>query len=343
MIKLKEINEIINGELIGDGETVISDISSINKAKKGEITFLINKNYEKYLDECQASAIIVDSSLASDKLKNRNIILTKNPALSYIKVANIFNIVKKKETGISHLASISKSARIATTASISPFVFIGDDAVVGERVTLFPFVHIGDGTIIGDDSIVYPNVTIYDRTEIGKRVIIHGGTVIGSDGFGYIWDGEKHQKIPQLGTVLIEDDVEIGANVTIDRATLETTVIKKGTKIDNLVQIAHNVSIGENSIIVAQVGIAGSSTIGKNVILAGQVGVRDHVTIGDNTRAGGQTGITKDVKAGSIVSGTPHMPHKDWIKLQIYLKKLPELFERIKEIENKIITEGNND
>jgi len=174
-------------------------------------------------------------------------------------------------------------------------------------------------------------------------VIVHSGTVIGSDGFAYTWDGSKHVKIPQLGSVEIEDEVEIGSNVTIDRASLEKTIIKKGVKIDNLVQIAHNVTIGENSIIVAQVGIAGSATIGKNVVLAGQAGVRDHVIVGDNVQAGGQTGITKDVPANSLIMGTPHLPFKEWAKLQGYFKMLPQLFAKMKQVEKKLNLEGEDD
>ncbi|MCX8109976.1 MAG: UDP-3-O-(3-hydroxymyristoyl)glucosamine N-acyltransferase [Syntrophorhabdaceae bacterium] len=342
MISLREICEIIDGELIGDGSIIISGISGIEEAKKGDITFLVQAGYERYIDTCQASAIIVSSAYA-DRFKDKNLIVVQNPQLAYIKVAGLFDLNKNKEPGISPLAIISKDAEIAPDAAISPFVYIGQGVKIGRGVWIHPFVYIGDGASIGEDTIIYPGVTIYNRTEIGKRVIIHGGSIIGADGFGYMWDGEGHRKIPQLGKVVIEDDVEIGANVTIDRASLDKTVIKKGTKIDNLVQIAHNVTIGENSIIVAQVGIAGSSKIGRNVVLAGQVGVRDHVVIGDNVRAGGQTGITKDVKAGSSVSGTPHMPHKEWLKLQAQLKRLPELFERMKKIEERLFSGEEND
>jgi len=343
VISLNDIARTIDGELRGDGSVLISGISGIEEAKKGQITFLTQAGYEKYLDTCQASAIIVNNSTFADRFRGKNFIIVQNPTLAYIKVAGLFDTGKKIEPGISPLAFVSEDAEIAPDVSVSPFVHIGKGAKIKSKVSIYSFVHIGDGVSIGEDTIIYPGVTIYDRTEIGRRVIIHAGSVIGSDGFGYLWDGERHLKIPQLGTVMIEDDVEIGANVTIDRASLDKTVIKKGTKIDNLVQIAHNVTIGENSIIVAQVGIAGSSRLGKNVILAGQVGVRDHVLIGDNVRAGGQTGITKDVKPGSSISGTPHMPHKDWLKLQIYLKRLPELFEKIKDLENKISSGADND
>jgi len=343
VISLKDIAKEIDGELKGDGSILIRGISGIEEAKEGEITFLIQAGYERYLENSHASAFIVNNSTFAERFRDRNFIIVKNPKTAYVKAARLFDTSKEIEPGISPLAFISEGADIAQSASISPFVYIGSNVKIENNVYIYPFVYIGDGTHIGSDTIIYPGVTIYDKTDIGKRVIIHSGTVIGSDGFGYTWDGERHVKIPQLGNVVIEDDVEIGANVTIDRASLDKTIIKMGTKIDNLVQIAHNVSIGENSIIVAQVGIAGSSRLGKNVVLAGQVGVRDHVVIGDNVRAGGQTGITKDVKAGLSISGTPHMLHKDWLKLNIYLKRLPELFEKVRALENKINSGADND
>ena len=336
MISLKEIALLINGRLIGSEDILIFGISGIESAKKGDITFLMDKSYEKYLERCEASGIIVGKDVALEKLRKKNFIVVENPGNAYIKIAELFKKQKIYEPGISSFAFVSESSEISKEASILPFAFIGKGVKIGRGTIIHPFVYLGDNVSIGEDTIIYPGVTVYDNVSIGNRVIIHAGTIIGSDGFGYMWDGTCHKKIPQLGTVVIEDEVEIGANVTIDRASLNKTVIKKGTKIDNLVQIAHNVTIGENSIIVAQVGIAGSSKIGKNVILAGQVGVKDHVVIGDNVRAGGQTGITKDVKSGSIVSGTPHMAHKEWLKQQVLLRKLPELFERIKILEEKL-------
>jgi UDP-3-O-[3-hydroxymyristoyl] glucosamine N-acyltransferase len=268
----------------------------------------------------------------------------KNPSLAYAVIADLFNTRGRKGTGeVSKLAFIAKGAKIAKGASIAPYVHIEDGVVIGRDVTIYPFVYIGENVTIGTKSQIFPNVTIYDGVIIGKKVTVHSGSVIGSDGFGYVWDGNKHMKIPQLGTVEIEDEVEIGANVTIDRASLGKTTIKKGVKIDNLVQIAHNVSIGENSIIVAQVGIAGSATVGKNVVLAGQAGVRDHVTVGDNVKAGGQTGITKDVPENSLIMGTPHLSFKEWAKLQGYFKMLPQLFAKMKQVEKKLHLEAGND
>ncbi len=197
--------------------------------------------------------------------------------------------------------------------------------------------------MVGEGTILYPNVTVYDGTVIGKRVRVHSGAVLGSDGFGYVWDGERHRKIPQLGMLEIEDDVEIGANTCIDRASLHKTVIKKGAKIDNLVQIAHNVTIGENASWSLKWALPEAHSVGKNVILAGKVGVADHVAIGDNVRAAGGTGITKSVKSNSRIGGNPHMAQRDWLRMQSHLKRLPDLFERMRKIEEKLFPEADHD
>ena len=343
MIRLEEIAERIQGKLVGNGLAVISGIRSIEEAKEGDITFLIQKNFKKHLKDCKASAIIVGEDMSADELAGKNGIISNNPALAYVKVAAMFQPSISRAKGSSPAAFVAETADVAPDATIYPHAYIGEKAVIGKNAIIYPFVHIGNDVIVGEETVIYPHVVVYDRTVIGQRVIVHGGAVLGSDGFGYVWDGARHVKIPQIGIVEIEDDVEIGANVTIDRASLGKTVIKRGAKIDNLVQIAHNVSIGENSIIISQVGIAGSVTVGKNVILAGQVGVRDHVAIGDNVKAAGGTGITKDVPANSLISGNPHMPHRDWLKLQSYIKNLPKLYDRVKKTEKKLQTEADSD
>lgn len=313
------------------------------EAQEGDITFLSQKGYVKYLKDTKASAVIVGNDFNTDDCGDKNLIIAKNPGLAYAKAAQMFHRGYPKGKGVSPLAHVSQDAEISKTASVYPYVYIGEGSKIGDKVVLYPFVHVGEHVVIEEDTILYPHVTVYDDVKIGKRVIVHSGAVLGSDGFGYVWDGSRHVKIPQLGTVEIGDDVEIGANTTIDRASLGKTVIKRGSKIDNLVQIAHNVSIGENSVIVSLVGIAGSTSVGDNVILAGQVGVKDHVHIGNNVRAAGGTGITKDVPDNSIISGTPHMPHREWLKLQGYLKNLPKMYERIKKIEKRLNVEAKDD
>ena len=343
MIRLDDLAAKVKGRLVGNGNTPISGVKGIQEAREGDITFLTHAGFRKYLKDCKASAVIVGEDIGADDAPDKNLIIVKNPSLAYATIADLFAGPSRKPRGISDLAFVAKGARVSEDASIAPYAHIEDGAVVDKEVTVYPFVYVGENVTVGAGTTLYPNVTIYDGVTIGKGVTIHGGAVIGSDGFGYTWDGNKHVKIPQLGTVEIEDDVEIGANVTIDRASLGKTVIRAGVKIDNLVQIAHNVSVGENSIIVAQVGIAGSATIGRNVVLAGQAGVRDHVTVGNNVQAGGQTGITKDVPENMLIMGTPHLPFKEWAKLQGYFKLLPQLFVRMKAVEKELRMEADDD
>ncbi len=226
--------------------------------------------------------------------------------------------------------------KLGDEISIHPRVYVGDGAVLGDRVRLHGGVYIGAGALIGDDTVLYPNVTVLDRCIIGSRVIIHSGTVVGSDGFGFAQNGDCHFKIPQVGIVQIDDDVEIGANCTVDRATMGKTWIQRGVKIDNLVQVAHNVVVGENSVIIAQVGISGSTKVGKNVILAGQVGITGHLEIGDNVRVGAQSGVAKSIPAGQSVSGSPAIAHRDFLKNCQIISRLPELRKRIMSLEQRL-------
>jgi UDP-3-O-[3-hydroxymyristoyl] glucosamine N-acyltransferase len=343
MKRLQEIADKLHGRVVGNGDIMISNVASIQEAEHGDITFLARDSLAKRLGDCKASAVIVGKELATETQGTQNIIqnmvIVDNPALAYAEVTEMFDTPKHKEPGTSQLAWVAEDAQVSSEAAIMPFVHVGRGSIIERGVTIYPFTYIGENVRIGEETLVYSHVSLYNGVTIGKRVIIHAGSVLGSDGFGYTWDGTKHKKIAQLGSLVVEDDVEIGANTTIDRGSLGKTFIGTGVKVDNLVQIAHNVSIGENSIIVSQVGIAGSSTLGRNVILAGQVGVRDHVTIGDNVKAGGGTGITKDVEANANIMGVPHMPHREWLRLQHYLKRLPDLFHRIEAMEKKIAGE----
>jgi UDP-3-O-[3-hydroxymyristoyl] glucosamine N-acyltransferase len=343
MITLRDIAAAVKGDLIGDGDIPIHGFAGIQGAQEGQITFLSHASYLRYVPQCRASALIIGKKTSPDDVRGMNVIIVDNPDLAYIEVVGMFREDEPRPAGIDPRALVSPEAEVAASASVGPFACIEKRARIGERVTIYPFCYIGPGVAIGEGSVIYPHVTIYRDTTIGRNVIIHAGTVIASDGFSYTWDGARHAKIPQVGSVIIEDDVEIGANTAVDRASIDATVIGRGTKIDNLVQVAHNVRIGQNSIIVSQVGIAGSAHIGNNVVLAGQTGVKDHVTVGDQVMAGGRTGITKDVPAGSLIWGTPHMPHKEFMRLQMYIKKLPALFEKIKDMEKKLSPEENDD
>ncbi len=330
-IKTGEIARYLNGELKGDPFKEIRGVSSIEMASPDEITFLRGERLPDGIN-VRAGAILVRNF--TDDLDICQIKVS-NPDYGFAKLLELFYVRPFKPHGISGMAYISPSSEIGKDVSIHAFSFISDGVKIKDKTVIFPHVFVGENTTIGEDCVIYPGVIIREGVSIGNRVIIHSGTVIGSDGFGYVFHEGMHQKIPQVGGVIIEDDVEIGANVTVDRATLGNTIIGKGTKIDNLVQIAHNVTIGPMSIIVAQVGIAGSSRIGSGVILAGQVGVKDHVNIDDGVVVGAKSGIMEDLKRGTYF-GIPALNHREWFKLFALYKRLPELFQRIKEIERRM-------
>jgi len=341
-VKVKEIAVLLNGEVIGPpqaDEIEINGVSGINEAREGDITFLSTGSYKKHLSECRASCVMVKEPITDLHVTQLKV---SNPHLAFAKLLELFYLKPQEPTGVSKDAIVSDNATIGQDVSIFPFSYISDGASVGDRTIIYPYVFVGENTTIGKECTIYPNVVLRENVTIGNKVIIHSGSVIGSDGFGYIFDEGKHYKIPQVGGVVIEDNVEIGSNVSVDRATTGNTIIGKGTKIDNLVQIAHNVKIGENSIIVAQVGIGGSTEIGNFVYLAGQVGVSDHVKIDSETMIGAQSGIMGHVTKG-VYSGTPAIPHRDWLKAQAIFAKLPELYKKIKELEEKIRKlEGGN-
>lgn len=329
-MKLHELSEVIGGKVLGNANTEIKGAAGISEAKEGDITFLADKRNLDYVFSTDASAIIVREEI---KGLLKSMLLVDNPALAFARVLEILYKKPYKALGVSERAIIEKDVSIGKDITIHPFVYIGSKAVIEDRVSIFPNVYIGEGVNIGEDSIIYPNVTIRENVKVGKRVIVHPGAVIGADGFGYVRDRGKHYKIPQVGSVMIEDDVEIGANVTIDRATTGNTIIGAGTKIDNLVQIGHNVKIGRNCIIVAQVGIGGSSEIGDETILGGQAGIRDHVKLGKGVMAGARAGITHDVPDSQVVSGYPAIPHKEWLRAQGIYSKLPEYIRRLQRLE----------
>jgi UDP-3-O-[3-hydroxymyristoyl] glucosamine N-acyltransferase len=331
-IPLEKIAREVGGRLVGDGKVGITGIDSLDSAGPGAISFFADQRYKKSLPETGASAIIVREE--TDLFKGPQVVVT-NPELAYAKVAGLFAKPMPRFDGISDLASIQESSRVGKNVSIYPNVYVGEEAVIGDDVILFPGVFIGNRVKIGQGTVIYPNVTILEDCSIGQDVIIHAGTVIGSDGFGFVRDGSTAVKIPQIGIVQIDDNVEIGANNCIDRSALGKTWIKSGVKTDNLVQIAHNVVIGEGTLIVAQAGISGSVHIGRQVILGGQVGISDHVEIGDRVMIGSQSGIAKSIPSGEIVSGTPGMPHRLWLKTSGLIARLPKFYERLRRLEKK--------
>ncbi len=332
-LTVREIAELVRGEVVGDGDVIIRGVAPFDQAGPDEITFAASPAYSKRLDETTAAAVIVSEKvLESEKV----LVRVQNPSLALVEVSAFLHPVCRPVVGISQDAYVGQNFRCGMDVSIYPGVFIGDDVTLGNRVTVHAGVVIDDRVVVGDDVILCPNVSVLDRCEIGNRVMIHAGSVIGSDGFGFASDERGYHKIPQTGIVCIDDDVEIGACNAIDRATFGRTWIKRGVKTDNLVHIAHNVVVGEDTVLVAQVGVSGSVTIGDRTILAGQVGISQHVTIGDRVTIGPQSGVAKSVPDDQIVSGTPEMPHRHWLKVSNLIPKLPEMRKKISELEKRI-------
>jgi UDP-3-O-[3-hydroxymyristoyl] glucosamine N-acyltransferase len=331
---LVELARLVGGEVIGDASVEITGVAGIKEAHEGDITFLANPKYESYLATTQASAVIAAGNGGSPK----PVIKVANPYLAFLKVMSLFTgeTPGQRQLGVHPTATIAASASIGADVSIGAYCFVGENVRIGDRTTILPLVCLCDDAMVGADCLVYPHVTIRERCEIGDRVILHAGAVIGADGFGYAKDGEANRKIPQIGIVKIEDDVEIGANTTIDRATTEVTLIRRGAKIDNLVQIAHNVVVGEHSILAAQVGVSGSTQIGKNVTVAGQAGLVGHIRIGDNAMIGAQGGVTKSVPADTKVSGYPAREHSCARKIYALWARLPELFREVKNLAKRV-------
>ena len=336
---LAELAEHVGGKVVGDGRVVIRRVAPIDQAGEGEIAFLTNPRYLRFLSACRASAVIVGPGVGQGEApgEGKGYLETSDPYLAFAKVAQLFQVSPQFSRTVSVFAQIEPSATLGEQVTVFPQVYISGGVKVGQRAVLYPGVFLGEGSEVGDDCVLHPNVVVREGCLIGHRVTLHAGVVIGSDGFGYAGQADGRAKIPQSGIVIVEDDVEIGANTTVDRATLGRTVIGRGTKIDNLVQIAHNVSIGENSLIAAQAGIAGSTRVGNNVTLAGQVGVVNHIEIGDGATIGPQSGVAKRVPPGAVLSsGMPAAPHREWLKVMTLLPQLPKLWRAVRNLEKKL-------
>jgi len=330
---LKELAERISGKIIGDETLCIKGINSLQEARENEISFFTDNRYRNELTNTRAGALITSQVIEAFQ---GSLIIASNPNLAYAKVTALFVTPPANFPGISDKAFIHETSEIGEDVSIHPMAYIGREVVIENGVNIFAGVFIGDNVRIGNNTIIYPNVSILHGCVIGHDVIIHAGTVIGSDGFGFVRDGEEHLKIPQIGIVQIDDHVEIGANNCIDRAAFGKTWIKRGVKTDNLVQIGHNVVIGENTIVVSQAGISGSVKIGQEVLIGGQVGLMDHISIGDRSMIGAGSGLYKSIEPGEIVSGIPAMPHRQWLKTLNVIQQLPRMLDRIRKLEKKI-------
>jgi len=333
-ISLRELADIVGGEVVGDGSVAISGVAGIKEAREGAITFLADPRYEKFLETTGASAVIVPPGTADQV---RPVIVSPDPYISFVKAVKHFMPERDDHlTGTHPTAVVDAGASVGEGVCLGAHVVLEAGASVGDGTVILAGTYVGKRTSIGARCLIYPNVTLREDTVLGDGVIVHAGAVLGSDGFGYAREGDVYLKIPQIGNVVVEDDVEIGANVTIDRAATGSTLIKKGTKIDNLVMIAHNVSIGENSIVVAQVGIGGSTEVGRGVNLAGQAGLAGHIKIGDGAVIAGQAGVTKSVEAGKCVSGYPAREHSVARKIYASLQKLPALIKKVADLSERV-------
>ena len=332
-LTVEQIHQLVGGTLHGNGACVLSSLASLNDATPQALAFIANDHAANIPGGIKAGALLVHRHFPDLAIPQ---VVVPNPLLAFAHVAQTFFVRPPVPRGVAAEITRGVGVQIGSDPSIWPFVTLGDRVTIGSRVTLYPGVFIGADSTVGDDTVLYPNVVVREGCSLGARVIIHSGTVIGADGFGYVQHEGRHHKIPQLGGVTIEDDVELGANVTIDRATLGRTVIKQGTKIDNLVQIAHNVTVGEHDIIVAQVGVAGSTTIGHHVMIGGQAGLADHLTIGNQAMIAARAGVNRSVEANQIVSGAPVMPHETWMKAQAVIPRLPELRQLVRDLVQRV-------
>ncbi len=334
-VSAAEIARMVQGELVGDAAALIRGFSGIKEAKAQELTFLGNPKYEPLLKETQAGVVLVPRQTAC---KGKTLIRVDNPSLSFTQVVNHFlkDAPDDRPRGIHPTAVIAPGVKLAPDAAVGAYTIIEDGATIGPGCVLYAQCYVGARTSLGENCLIYPQVVLREGVSLGRRVIVHSGTVIGSDGYGYVAVDGRHVKIPQVGTVVIEDDVEIGANVAIDRARFDKTIIGEGTKIDNLVHIAHNVTIGKHCLIVGQVGISGSTKIGHHVVLAGQVGIVGHLEIGDGAIVAAQSGVSKSIKAGEVVFGSPAHPMKDALRNNAHIQRLDKYVQTIKELKERI-------
>jgi UDP-3-O-[3-hydroxymyristoyl] glucosamine N-acyltransferase len=330
---LNEIAAFLSGSVSGDGGVVIERIRGIDEAGEGDLTFVANPKYRKKMETTGASAILVVPGTAC---VGKNLLIVGDPYVALGQLLALFHPEDEETAGISKNATVEAGADVSPEAVVYPGVHVCRGARVEKQAVLYPGVFIGRDAAVGEASILYPGVTVYRRCRIGRRVVLHAGVVVGSDGFGFALPGRENRKIPQVGYVQIDDDVEIGANTTIDRGALGRTWIQRGVKIDNLVQVAHNVVIGEYSIIVSQVGISGSAQLGKGVVIGGQAGIVGHIRIGDGVMAAARSGVHKDIPPGQIVAGSPHMPHREWLKMEACLPKLPEMREALAALQRRV-------
>lgn len=336
----KQIAQKLKGTVEGDENVAIWKPCRIEEVDEGGITFLANPKYTHYIYERRAAAILIRRDFQLEKPVDATLIRVDNPYLCVAKVLHMFNTASKPKKGRKAGSRVAWSAKVGKGCYIGEYAVISRHAKIGNNVQIYPQVYVGDYCEVGDDTILYPGVKLYREVKVGSNCILHAGVVVGADGFGFAPTGDgSYNKIDQIGNVVIEDDVEIGANTCVDRATMGSTIIRKGVKLDNLCQVAHNVSVGANTVMAAQSGLAGSSKIGDNCIIAGQVGVVGHISIGNRVTIGAQSGVTRNVNDDTVILGTPAMEGSKTKKLYVYQRKLEEMYNRIAELEKKVNAE----
>ena len=333
----KAIAEFLKGEIVGDPEIRIHDVSKIEEGTTGTLTFLANPKYTEYIYSTNASIIIVNRNFIPSKEVKATLIKVDDAYQAIAALLQLYESLKPKKTGIHHQSWMEKSVQTGDDLYVGAYAYIDENCILGNNVKIYPHVFVGDGVEIGDNTIIYPGAKIYHGCKIGKNCIIHAGAVIGSDGFGFAPESADYLKIPQVGNVILKDNVEVGSNTTIDRATMGSTIIEKGVKLDNLIMIAHNVTVGENTVMAAQTGIAGSTKIGQECMFGGQVGIIGHLVIADKVKIAAQSGIAASIRNENIiVQGSPAYQVIDYQRSYVYFKKLPSLVTRLEELEKKL-------
>jgi UDP-3-O-[3-hydroxymyristoyl] glucosamine N-acyltransferase len=332
----RQIAQVINGEIIGNENVTVNSFSKIEEGKPGSISFLANPKYTHYIYNTKASIVLIDKNAILEKPVETTLIKVNNAYECIAKLLQMYEATKPKKTGIDPLAFVSTNAKIGKNCYIGAFAYVGDNVSIGDNTQIYPHTTICENTTIGESCTLYPNVTVYHGSVIGDRVILHAGSVIGSDGFGFAPSTNGYDKIPQIGVVTIENDVEIGANTCIDRSTMGSTYIRKGVKLDNLVQIAHNTDIGENTVMSAQVGVAGSTKVGQWCMFGGQVGLAGHIVIGNKVFLGAQSGVPGNIKDNQQLIGTPPMKQRPYFKSQAVFRRLPELYKQINDLQKQV-------
>lgn len=334
----KQIAQLVDGRIEGDENATVHTFAKIEESTPGAISFLANPKYIHYIYDTASTIVLLDEGLKLDHPVTPTLIRVKDARDGVARLLQIYDSMKPKKTGIDSLAFISPTAKIGKDTYIGAFAYIGDGAEIGDGTQIYPHAYVGEEAKIGDEAILYPNATVYHHCRVGNRVILHAGCVIGADGFGFAPNPatDSYDKIPQIGIVTIEDDVEIGANTCVDRSTMGSTFIRKGVKLDNLIQIAHNTDIGENTVMSAQVGVAGSTKVGQWCMFGGQVGIAGHITIGNKVFLGAQSGVPGSLKDNQQLIGTPPMEQKPYFKSQAIFRRLPDIYKELNELKKEV-------